>query len=83
MMYMTMSHINSCLLGKKSVCACLWPSAHILRPIIGAFTDAHFVWLKSQYLSDENRYHHNLKRNIVQRCISNKHIMCHLNLYNN
>ena len=64
-------------------CACLWPSAHILRPIIGAFTDAHFIWLKSQYLSDEDRYLHNSKINIFQRCISNTYIMCHLNLYNN
>ena len=83
MMYLTISQIHSCLVGKKSVCAYFWTSTHIFRPIIGAFTDTDFVWLKSQYLSDENRYLHILKRNMAQRCIPNTCIMCRVNLYNN
>ena len=82
-MYLIRSQIHSCLLGKKSVCAYFWPSTHIFGPIIGAFTDTDFVWLQSQYLSDENIYFHNLKLNLVQRCISNTYIMRRLNLYNN
>ena len=82
MMYLTISQIHCCLVGKKSVCAYFWLSTHILGPIISTFTDTDFVWLKSQYLSDENRYLHNLKRNIVHRCISNTYV-CRLILYNN
>ena len=83
MVYLTISQIHSCLVGKKSVCAFFWPSTQIFGPIIGAFTDTDVVWLKSLYLSDEGRYLDNLKRNVVQRCISNTCIMCRLNLYNN